>query len=181
MLISDAEIDLEFLSREYEGTQFRFYRSTPENYINCFVCRVEDEAQLSQVWSGVASLIAAEFQTKLKTKFEMWNIYLLFVVNQSISKAVEYEIENDRFSMRKLVVSPASVTFDILRYLNDEVLGADLDLQKNFRYSPSQVFEKISSLHQEITDISSGWLLDDEGFSLDDITRLTNWVAQNEI
>ena len=69
----------------------------------------------------MSSVIAYEYQAELENKFDAWNIYLAFVTPSAIAKTTKYEIENDKFSMRKLVVSDVDYTFDPGTYLNNEI------------------------------------------------------------
>lgn len=177
MRICKNDLDLNYISNEFPEAKFGFYKSTPEGYISCFTCTVADEATLLKIWSGVVSIIAAEYQTKLKSKFEMWNIYLAFIVNVPICKNLEYEIENDKFSMRKLVsVFPDGA--DIESYLNEEILGSDLTETLNGAKSipASELIE--SRLHSKIST-----LVDSNGLipANTNILELAKWVAKNEI
>ncbi|WP_415755985.1 ABC-three component system middle component 1 [Pseudomonas sp. LT1P18] len=177
MRICKNDLDLSGISSEFPEAKFGFYKSTPDSYISCFTCAVADEATLLKIWSGVVSVIAAEYQAKLKSKFEMWNIYLAFIVTAPICKNLEYEIENDKFSMRK-IVSVSADGDDVEIFLNDEILGADLTskLASAESVPDSNIVE--SHLRGKILT-----LVDSEGVMPTDIDilDLAEWAASNEI
>ena len=55
-------------------------------------------------WIKISNFIALNFQNKLENDFERWNIYLFFLVHNEVSNEVKYQIENDTFSSRKIVI-----------------------------------------------------------------------------
>ncbi|MCX0450182.1 ABC-three component system middle component 1, partial [Aeromonas veronii] len=116
MRISKSIQSIEFLSTQFPSAELSLYKSEPEDYISCFVCKLKNEDELLFLWKKIASVIAYEYQSELENKFDAWNIYLAFVVTSSISKTTKYEIENNKFSMRKLVVSDAEINFDAELY-----------------------------------------------------------------
>jgi len=176
--ISEATHDLEFLG-EFEDATFQFYRSEPDAYISCFVCWLQDEEALIRGWKEIAGSIAFGYQGKLDSKLDAWNIYLVFVLLVDVSKATKYEIENDKFSMRKLIVSNVGSDFSIQKYLNDELLGADLALKEMGDPKVDKGTFQASGLHDQITSLDSG----KKGvgsFTSEEISKLANWVAENE-
>ena len=123
--------DPAFLKREFEEIDFSFFHTRPNSEMSCFVATIEHEGMLNEYWLRIASVIAAEYQSKLET-LEVWNIYLVFLVKQGeVSKRLKYKIENDKFSMRKLLAPCITTEDEIVRYLNNEILGADLPEKAN--------------------------------------------------
>lgn len=58
---------------------------------------------LRELWEPLNDDIALEFQSKLTIDVESWNIYIIFLVKEQISRELKYKIEQDKFSCRKLV------------------------------------------------------------------------------
>lgn len=180
MRISESKQSVDFLAKQFPRAAFSLYRSQPVDYISCFVCWVKDENDLLYLWKKVASVIAYEYQSELENKFEAWNIYLAFITPSSVTKTTKYEIENDKFSMRKLVVSEAEHLFSPEVYLNNEILGADLKLSSVFSYMPQAEEEVLTELHKQLI-----FLLADKksnpAMSSESIHYLAKWVFENEI
>jgi hypothetical protein len=180
MHISKATQGIEFLSQQFPRAGFSLYRSQPENYISCFVCWLKDESDLLFLWKKVTSVIAYEYQAELENKFDAWNIYLAFVTPSSIAKTTKYEIENDKFCMRKLVVSEANHTFDPEVHLNNEILGADLKLGPVFSYMPQEDEAELSGLHKQLNQLLSD-KKSNSTLSSEDVLYLAKWISNNEI
>lgn len=169
-----------FLSKQFPRASFSLYRSEPEDYISCFVCWLKDEADLLFLWKKVASVIAYDYQSELDNKFDAWNIYLAFVTPSSIAKTTKYEIENDKFSMRKLVVSEAKSTFDPETYLNNEILGADLSLSPIFSYARPADETSLTPLHNKLNQLISD-KKSNPTLSSENVLSLAKWISDNEV
>ncbi len=178
MRISEGTHGLEFLD-EFEAATFQFYISEPDAYISCFVCWLQDEESLIRGWKEIAGSIAYGYQGKLDSKLDAWNIYLIFVLPVEVSKATRYEIENDKFSMRKLIVSNVDSDFSIEKYLNDELLGADLALKEMADPKAAQGIIHASGLHDQVTSLASS-KKGTGSFTSEEIFKLAAWVADNE-
>ena len=180
MYISKSIQEVDFLSKQFPRASFALYHSQPENYISCFVCWLKDEDDLLFLWKKVASVIAYEYQSELENKFDAWNIYLAFVTPSLIAKTTKYEIENDKFSMRKLVVSDIDHTFDPEIYLNNEILGADLKLSPVFSYRPQADDSELSELHKQLNQLLPEKKANPT-LSYENVLKLAKWVSDNEI
>ncbi len=180
MHISKSKQSIEFLSKQFPRAAFSFYRSEPEDYISCFVCWLKDESDLLYLWKKVASVIAYEYQAQLENKFDAWNIYLVFITPASVAKNTKYEIENDKFSMRKMVISEADKSFDPETHLNNEILGADLKLSPVFSYMPPANETCLTALHEKLTSLFSDKKAN-QTLSSEDIINLAEWISDNEI
>lgn len=180
MHISKSTQSIEFLSKQFPRAAFSLYRSEPEDYISCFVCWLKDESDLLYLWKKVASVIAYEYQTKLENKFDAWNIYLAFITPSPVNKSTKYEIENDKFSMRKMVISEANENFDPELHLNNEILGTDLKLSAVFSYKPPMDETQLKPLHEKLDSLLSN-KKSNQTLSTEDITNLAKWISDNEI
>ncbi|MFK8399143.1 ABC-three component system middle component 1 [Pseudomonas sp. BGr12] len=168
---------VDFLA-QFDKASFELYRSVPEGYISCFSCWLKSEEDLVNLWGQVSSVIAYEFQAKLDSKFEAWNIYLVFIVSDPVSKSVKYQIENDKFSMRKLVVSNVNADFCVETFLNNELLGADLKIKEE---APQEAGTEVeaSALYSKVMSLTSkkkGSL----NFTAEEVVALADWIADNE-
>lgn len=181
MNIFESVEGVEFLSGQFSQARFSMFRSAPEDYITCFVCRLPDESELVSIWRSVSSVIAMDYQAELKSKLDAWNIYLVFVVDGAITKNLKYEIENDKFSMRKLVVEDFTGGLSVIDYLNNEVLGHDLKLKSVFTYKPDSEPEQLIGLHAEVIRLVAEKKASGGAVTTDDVIGLAEWVAKNEV
>lgn len=68
-----------------------------------FVLNNVNSLIINNMWDVVSARIATEFQSQLDSEIEMYNIYLIFLTTEHISKEIKYKIEQDKYSCRKLV------------------------------------------------------------------------------
>ncbi|MCY1284132.1 hypothetical protein D9M70_330260 [compost metagenome] len=124
-----------------------------ESFISCFVFLIPNEKSLEQNWKFISTRIAALYQTKLTDDYSAWNIYLLFQCETAINRPLQYEIENDKFSMRKIVNcnAPSISHGSAIALLNNEILGASLEsrLSSNLPNIDDRVHSELQQLFDE--------------------------------
>lgn len=59
---------------------------------------------LSKTWKDFNSYVAAEYMTLIKDEYSKWNFYVFYLSNEYVGKKLKYEIENNKFSSRKIVI-----------------------------------------------------------------------------
>ncbi|MED5121611.1 MULTISPECIES: ABC-three component system middle component 1 [Priestia] len=103
-------------------------RIKPEEKYDLYIFTVvmKDQDELIQNWKDISSDIAIHFQGGLKNDIEIWNIYILFLVFNSVNSEVRYLVEQNKYSSRKLVIEdverPLSET-DIDNIINDKLFS----------------------------------------------------------
>ncbi len=124
-----------------------------ESLISSFAVTIQDEESLEKSWKYIATRIAALYQSQLKDDYSAWNIYLLFNCNSKISRTLQYEIENDKFSMRKIINYTASepTTLETIKMINNEILGLSLEscLQKKTSIAETRKPTELQNLFTE--------------------------------
>lgn len=185
MLIYESNCNIDFLKQDFTEYQFKLFKSKSLNYINCFVCYIEDENRLIKDWKNIVGLISGNFQCELESELEIWNIYLIFCTKYKIDDHLRYEIENNRFAMRKLITNNQSWegSYSIEEYIKEEIFCADLELANKISHSDASDNSVISSLHEKIISICDLENLDKENFEIckNQINELIELVAKNEI
>lgn len=91
-------------------------RIKPEDKYNLYIFTVvlKDQDELIENWKDISSDIAIHFQGGLENDIEIWNIYILFLVLDSVDSEVRYLVEQNKYSSRKLVIE------DVERPLSEE-------------------------------------------------------------
>lgn len=96
-----------------------------ENFkLYVFTAMLEETEQLEKYWQLLNDYIAINFQPNLEIEVEIWNIYLVFLTKNAVSKKLKYKIEQDKFSCRKLVFDNFS-TKKWQSFLEDDFKVAD--------------------------------------------------------
>lgn len=133
MQLLRSDIDIQFFTGLFPGVEFSLYRSDDAgHFISCFVARFSDSKSCEKYWGEITSEIAINFQADLNNDFASWNIYLLLVCPENIDKHLKYKIENDRFALRKILVTlqknESQSDDQIIEVLEDAILGRDLKI-----------------------------------------------------
>jgi len=95
---------IEVLKEHFPEQEFEYEAVNYEGLIHTFFIRSINEEQLKNTWESIRNMIGVYFQSKLESEFEIWNVYLFFVMHFTISKDLKHKIEHDTLSSRKIVV-----------------------------------------------------------------------------
>lgn len=68
------------------------------------VVRFRNIDSLSKSWKEINSYITGHYISTINDEFAKWNFYMFYVSNTDVAKQLKYEIENNKFSSRKIVV-----------------------------------------------------------------------------
>jgi hypothetical protein len=124
--------------------------------IHAFFIEIE-ESCLKNSWKEMRNFIAIKFQNVLSSEFERWNTYLLYLVKNSLSTDLKYQIENDTFSSRKIVIEGKS---DIAKIIEEHILNSDIEINSTIKndlnFIPNPIiFENIVDIEVKlrVTDV----------------------------
>lgn len=101
------KVEVETLQRVKDGNQLLDIQVYKFNYAGHFLVafiKNENSQTLQDSWRAVNSSLSQYLIDYMEDDFSRWNLYLLFLSSTSIQKKLQYEIENNTFSSRKIVV-----------------------------------------------------------------------------
>lgn len=132
MKLLSEEVDLGFLSVQYENIRFYMFRSDdPLSFISCITCICETSAEVVENWQAIQNIISVYHQPE--GSLAVWNVYLVFVTIEQVPVWEKYEIENNKFAARKIILdeytgvpSPEQLVIE----LEKQLLGSDLMLNQ---------------------------------------------------
>lgn len=131
MKLLTKEINLDFLSAKYENIHFHMLCSDDRlSFISCIVCVCKTAQEVIQNWRSIQNMVAVYHQHS--GAFDGWNMYLVFVSSERISVWEKYEIENNKFSARKIVLDSLYGTPNIEQLiieLERQLFSSDLKLE----------------------------------------------------
>lgn len=93
-----------YLNDLFPGVKIFITHVKYEGLISVFFVMPQNHQQLAELWIEISSAIAMYYQTKLNTDFEIWNLYVFYVLKSPIERGLKYRIENDPISSRKVVI-----------------------------------------------------------------------------
>jgi hypothetical protein len=104
MMPYSIELVLLDLKEKFKGLTFEFEIVKFGGEVAVFFIHADSEEDLCMNWTKVVEFIAGNFQVNTEQEFTVWNIYLFFLLENRISKSLQYQIENDTFSSRKIII-----------------------------------------------------------------------------
>jgi hypothetical protein len=121
------------LSSRFESMRFQLFVSDdPISYISCVACSCETSSQVVDNWRAIQNFISGFYQPV--GELAIWNVYLAFFSIEKLSLWDKYEIENDKYAVRKLVLDGQQTlpdTSQAIERLSRHLLGTDLVLKKS--------------------------------------------------
>ncbi len=124
-----------------------------DNPMYVFSKEFDTEEELNKNWENINSTVAIEFQSKLENQVSIWNLYLIFLIHESISIESKYKIEKDKFSTRKVVIDNILDVSDenIKNLISNHISFDDLDIKgiipsREEYSSDSIVYKELSNI-----------------------------------
>lgn len=133
---------------------------------------------LAKTWKDFNSYVAAEYMTLIKDEYSKWNFYIFYLSNKTLEKQLKYEIENNKFSSRKIVIENAnSITEKEINLLISKHITND-NMQIGVENKQSSTFKKKASLAKILDKLSLNKKNDDD---LEDALDSIEKIYKNEI
>ncbi|MFA7378961.1 MAG: ABC-three component system middle component 1 [Bacteroidia bacterium] len=133
---------------------------------------------LNKNWKDFNGQISTDFVINLKEEYSRWNFYIFYLSNESIEKQLKYEIENNKFSSRKIVIENVKfITEKEINLLISEHITND-NMQIGVENKQSLKFKKNTSLSKILDKLSLNKKSDDD---LQDALDSIEKIYKNEI
>lgn len=130
MKLLAEEFDLDFLSTQYENISFHMFRSDdPFTFISCIACICDTAEEIVHNWRAIQNLVSVYYQPA--GGVASWNVYLAFITVDYVPLWEKYEIENNKFSSRKIILDGLPEIpnpNELAIKLQKQLLGSDLTL-----------------------------------------------------
>ena len=144
-----------------------------------FCCCMSTGKDLDEKWKSINSSVSAHSLDNKKSEFERWNSYLVFVCDEAVEKSLKYEIENDKFAMRKLLIQKTSDWDDnspeksLIELLNQRLLLSHIGLS-GYKAEDAPVPPTLSKWGKSIVDKNIPF--DRKGSS---ISARVDWIEES--
>lgn len=133
MHYSTDENSLGILKRIYKDQHIELRMVPYQGLISVFLITVSSSEELLRYWSDISNSIAAYYQSSLKSDFERWNIYIIYMCKTNVERGLKFKIENDRFSSRKIVAENINTEINSLfidSLIRNNITNKDLEIPK---------------------------------------------------
>jgi len=117
---------------------------------------------LKKNWKDFNSQITTDIVINLKDEYSRWNFYIFFFSKEMVPKSLKYEIENNKFSSRKIVIENCdSITNkEIEQVISDHITNDNIQINVESKHISN--FKKDISLAKIIDEFSLNKKNDDE-------------------
>lgn len=172
------EFDFEFVRSQFERVEFRMFCSDDAlSFISCIVCILDTSADLVQHWSAIQSVVSVYHQPS--GGLASWNMYLAFITRDNVSLWDKYEIENNKYAARKIVLDgltevPTSAQLAV--ELEKHLLGSDLVLDPRV----TEPREALLSLEDYVRGAPLDQKLESREKRAEMITSIIEFLDKNE-
>lgn len=98
-------IEINNLDFHIENSNIYHYRNEDNFRINIFIFEANNNT-INDNWKRFSNMVAANYQNSnymSDKEFDRWNFYIIYLSKDEISKELKNQIENDKFSSRKIV------------------------------------------------------------------------------
>jgi hypothetical protein len=130
MKLLSKDIDISFLETQYEDIKFNMFRSDdPFSFISCISCVCKTSVEIVENWRTIQNLVSVHYQPS--GSLASWNVYIVFITNECVPIWEKYEIENNKFAARKIILDNQPELADLEHLaieLQKQLLGSDLTL-----------------------------------------------------
>ncbi|MBN2816039.1 MAG: hypothetical protein JXQ67_05100 [Campylobacterales bacterium] len=109
-----------------------------------------DEETMKNHWENIQNKIALNFQSNLDKEIELWNIYIVFFLeNEIVKQDLKYKIENDHYCARKIVIDKVGNIKNNEAKIKAEINKKLFDLEIPSSKTP----DSIEELEKEIKEL----------------------------
>jgi hypothetical protein len=113
MIFSQIKIS----NSDFENVNYKVYHYRNEDSfrINVFFIEANNSDLLDKNWKTFSNMIAVNYQNSENlsdNEFERWNFYTIYISKDNITKELKNQIENDKFSSRKIVEDSFNKVFN---------------------------------------------------------------------
>lgn len=100
----DSKAILDGLANRFENLTFKFLVLDIGVKVSVFfVYGNSSNLAKDYTWRSISEEIALKFQSKIESKEDKWNLYIVYSFMDNVDKELKARIENDKFSSRKIV------------------------------------------------------------------------------
>lgn len=173
MNLLSKDFDLSFLSSRFNNIEFQLFVSNdPISYISCIACLCSSSAEIIENWRPIQNFVSGFYQPP--GELSIWNIYLAFFCVETLPLWDKYEIENDKYAVRKLVLDGQQVlpnATQVIDSLSKNLLGSDLVLD-------ARADEPVKEISLSLEEHVRGVPLDSTTESREERARMINNIIE---
>lgn len=146
---------IDIINNSLSVENLKCWKYSNEYEIFIFTKVFENEEELINNWETINESIAIEFQSTLESDVSIWNLYLILFVQGNVKLERKLEIEQDKYSTRKIVKDNFILDTE-KKFIEEKLFNIDLgsqdredkDSEKSLKDELS-IFKDLDSLLKE--------------------------------
>lgn len=165
------KLDNELLGFLKESSRYKEYSNIicwkeEHNNLPIYIFSLElcTEDELLNVWEKVNNDIAINFQSRIENEISRWNIYIYFFIKETVNTITKYNIEQDTYCARKIVIENFKEDNCIKEYIEKKLFSFDIP-KENEKKIDGSLLEKVKKTNEKLANIIQ------EGDSIEDIMK----------
>lgn len=114
---------------------------------------IENNAKL---FDSLTSSLSMYLEIYLNDDFKRWNVYVIYLAEELVSREIKYKIENDPFFARKIVEDNYSLELtdeSIEKLISEHVMLNDLQI--NSAQPAQEEYYSVSEIYQKLKDVDT--------------------------
>lgn len=115
-----------------------------------------NNSNLESNWKKINSALSELINEYLDSSFKKWNVYIIYIVTDLVSKELKYKIENNTFFARKMVEDNYSSDFkdeNIEKLISEHIMFNDLQI--NSTQPAQEEYSSESEIYQKFKDVDT--------------------------
>ena len=134
---------------EFKDFNLQLWENNIEEFsTNIFTIFLSND-NLNEIWESLTAKIAFHFQSNIELEIELWNIYIIFFLeNKIIQKDIKYKIENDQYCARKIILDDIGDIKDNEDKIKHEISKKLFNLEIPLFTNPSSIEELEKSINE---------------------------------
>lgn len=113
-------------------------------------------SNLQNNWKTISSVLSELLDEYLDNSFKKWNVYILYLITDEVSKELKYKIENNTFFARKIVEDSYILELsdeNIKKLISEHIDFADFKISTT---QPTQsAYESTSEIYLKLKDMET--------------------------
>jgi hypothetical protein len=165
-MVSYKELKLEYLTnklkKDFPITELVFGELLYGGVIPLVFVSFETLYDLQINWKDFNGQITTDIVIDLKEEFSRWNFYIFYFSEHVVSKSLKYEIENNKFSSRKIVIENCK---SIMKSTIEDVIVEHItndNIEVNVKNIKTSTFKKNAFLAKTLEKIGLDKKNDDD-------------------
>lgn len=145
--------NLDNLVDKFNLKSAKTYQSESNSNFIVLFAEEKNNACLEKNWDEINNIISEYLEEFISNNFTRWNIYIIYLLSDKVTKELKYKIENDTFFARKIVED--GYKFQSTDENNAKLISKHIDFTDliiNSEQPKKELYESTSEIYLKLKD-----------------------------